>query len=245
MRAAALVRDLEKAGLGDRAEELAKAMEAGGWRGGRLAWGWTAGPDNNRVAPIDYRIALQGIAVAVQEKVQGLILKDLVSRAHGIGATPPNARDWSSTPVRDSSPAAARQETDVYAIEMRSDTIVERELMNVESTIQWASPYSLLWILGLASGSLALLGLLRWQWGRPIAPARRVGLVIVRLLILAVVALILFNPVRVDTIPGAVERPKVVYLVDSSQSMALGTGTTRWQRVVQTIREAGAPETPG
>ena len=112
--------------------------------------------------------------------------------------------------------------------------------MNVESTIQWASPYSFVVLLGLTLGAVAALALLRWLWGRPIAPARRAGLAVVRLLILAAVASILLNPMRVDTIPGSVERSKLVYLVDSSQSMALGTGTTRWERVVQTIREAGA-----
>ena len=91
VRAAALLRDLEKAGLSERGDALAKAMEAGGWRGGPLAWNWTTGADAYRVAPIDYRVALQGIALALQEKVQDLILKDLVS-GHD-DATPPEFKE--------------------------------------------------------------------------------------------------------------------------------------------------------
>ena len=52
--------------------------------------------------------------------------------------------------------------------------------------------------------------------------------------------LILLNPVRVEESPGTVERPKVAYLVDASQSMALGQGegASRWDRTLATIRDA-------
>ncbi len=110
--------------------------------------------------------------------------------------------------------------------------------MNPKTTIQWASPFSLGLVLALAFAALAGFLLVRWLGGRPIEPARRRGLLVLRMLILAVVGVILLNPVRVDETPGMVERPKVFYLVDTSQSMALGKGNTRWDQVVQTIRDA-------
>jgi uncharacterized membrane protein len=117
--------------------------------------------------------------------------------------------------------------------------------MNVKSTLQWATPYSLGLLLALAAAALVAFALLRWLSGRPIAPARRAGLLVVRLLILAALALILLNPVRVDETPGPVERPKVSYLVDTSQSMALGKeSASRWDQVVRTIRDADGARDP-
>lgn len=116
--------------------------------------------------------------------------------------------------------------------------------MNVKSTLQWAPPFPAWSAAALAAGVLALYLLLRWVSGRPVAPARRVGLLAVRLLTLAALAVVLLNPVRVDETPGPVERPKVVYLVDASQSMALGKGASRWDRVVETVHEAGRGRDP-
>jgi uncharacterized membrane protein len=116
--------------------------------------------------------------------------------------------------------------------------------MNVKSTIQWATPYSLGLLLALALAALAGFVLLRWLSGRPIAPARRIGLLALRLAILAILGLIIINPVRVDETPGAVERPKLFYLLDTSGSMAIGKEITRWDQVVQTIRDAGRVRDP-
>jgi uncharacterized membrane protein len=111
--------------------------------------------------------------------------------------------------------------------------------MIFKSTIQWATPYSLGLLLALALGAAAGFVLLRWAMGKPIAPARRIGLLVIRLAILAILGLILFNPVRVDETPGAIELPKLFYLLDTSQSMAIGKGaTTRWEQAVSTIRDA-------
>jgi uncharacterized membrane protein len=115
----------------------------------------------------------------------------------------------------------------------------------VKSTIQWAPPYSIGLLLGLPAAALAGYVLLRWLSGRPIAPARRPGLLAIRLAILGLVAVILLNPVRVDEAPGTVERPKVFYLLDASQSMAIGKGTTtRWEQVVGSIRDADRARDP-
>ena len=116
--------------------------------------------------------------------------------------------------------------------------------MNVKSTLQWATPYSLGLLLALAVAALAGFVLLRWISGRPIAPARRIGLLALRLAILAILGLIIINPVRVDETPGTVERPKLFYLLDTSQSMAIGKDSTRWEQVVQTIRDAGRAREP-
>jgi len=87
VRAGALVRDLERAGLADRAAELARAMEVGGWRDG--AWG--VGQLGHRLVPGGYLVALKGITVALQDRVQDLILMDLASARDE--ATPPEFRE--------------------------------------------------------------------------------------------------------------------------------------------------------
>jgi uncharacterized membrane protein len=116
--------------------------------------------------------------------------------------------------------------------------------MNIKSSIQWATPYSLGLLLAVAAAALVGFALLRLASGRPIAPARRLGLLVVRLAILVILGLIIVNPVRVDETPGTVERPKVFYLLDTSQSMAIGKSSTRWEQVVQTIRDAGRARDP-
>jgi uncharacterized membrane protein len=109
----------------------------------------------------------------------------------------------------------------------------------IHTTYQWSSSISLGLALALATGATLAFLLLRRVAGGPLVPARRRRLWVLRGLILAVLALILLNPVRVEETPGAIERPKVVYLVDTSQSMALGKdGKTRWNEVVSTIRDA-------
>jgi uncharacterized membrane protein len=116
--------------------------------------------------------------------------------------------------------------------------------MNVRSTIQWATPYSLGLVVALALAALAAYAILRFFSGRPIGPARRAGLLVIRLAILAILGLILINPVRVDETPGTIERPRVFYLLDASQSMAIGKRATRWEQSVRTIRDADRGRDP-
>ena len=109
----------------------------------------------------------------------------------------------------------------------------------IRTTIRWASPYSLGLLLASALALAVVYLLMRWAGGRPLAPSRRRGLWILRGLIVATLLLIMLNPVRVEETPGSVERPRVAYLVDTSESMALGKADgTRWDQVVRTIREA-------
>jgi uncharacterized membrane protein len=111
----------------------------------------------------------------------------------------------------------------------------------IKTSIQWSTPLTPGLALALAFAAVLGFLLLRWVAGNPLVPARRRALWVLRGLVLAVLALILLNPVRVEETPGSVERPKVVYLVDTSQSMALGKADkTRWEQVVSTIRDSEA-----
>src|SRR3981081_1380747 len=125
----------------------------------------------------------------------------------------PSTRSWSNVTTRSSRRTAGASDP---------GRVTQRGTMDVTSTIQWATPVSMGLVLGLTALAMVGFALLRLASGRPIAPARRAGLLLLRASIPAVLAVILINPVRVDETPGAVERPKVVYLVDTSQSMALG-----------------------
>jgi hypothetical protein len=89
--AAALVRDLEKAGLSDAASALARLLESGARRAGGEPWGWADGPDGTRTVPAGYADALAAVVRHVHERVQGLVLKDLGSARDE--ATPPEFRD--------------------------------------------------------------------------------------------------------------------------------------------------------
>jgi hypothetical protein len=89
--AAALVRDLEKAGLASAATALADAMAAGGWHGGHGAWHWGVNDHDFLVAPVGYTKALGVVATRIQDQIQDLILKDLKSARDE--ATPPEFKE--------------------------------------------------------------------------------------------------------------------------------------------------------
>src|SRR5205085_11694037 len=92
-------------------------------------------------------------------------------------------------------------------------------------------------LLGVGA-ALAALAVLRLSVGPAVANSRRWGLYALRGSILAVLALLLANPVRVDEQGGTIERPEVFCLLDASQSMAMGTSATRFEEAVNVIREA-------
>jgi uncharacterized membrane protein len=109
----------------------------------------------------------------------------------------------------------------------------------IKTTIQWATPFSIGLVLALAVAAALGFALLRRVTGGPLGPARLRALWVLRGAIFAVLVLILLNPVRVEETPGSVERPKVIYLLDTSQSMALGKADrTRWDQAVSTVRDA-------
>ena len=109
--------------------------------------------------------------------------------------------------------------------------------MDTQTTFTLLSPVTWTQAAVLAVVAVALLVLARAVWGSPLGPARRPVLWVLRGLILAVLVAILANPVRVDRLPGRVERSDVVYLLDTSASMALGESTSRFAQAVQMVRD--------
>jgi hypothetical protein len=89
----------------------------------------------------------------------------------------------------------------------------------------------------IGSAILAVL-LLRKLLGPANAVSRRWSLWALRGAILAIVAVVLLNPVRVDELPGPVERPEMFYLLDTSASMQMGSPKSRWDESLETISEA-------
>jgi len=86
--AAALIRDLEKAGIAGAAD-LAEALKAGG-NLTASGWQWAQGSDG-RGAPLAYINALQTVSKHIKDQIQDMILKDLVSARDE--ATPPKFRE--------------------------------------------------------------------------------------------------------------------------------------------------------
>ena len=93
--------------------------------------------------------------------------------------------------------------------------------MDVRSAIDLVSPVSLRLVAALFALAVVGLVLVRWVAGAPIAPARRSGLLLLRALVVLTLLAILLNPVRVDESPGSIERPELIYLLDSSQSITV------------------------
>lgn len=101
------------------------------------------------------------------------------------------------------------------------------------------SPVSLALLGALAAVAVLLFLLVRWAIGPPTAAARRWGLWAIRALVVAMLLLILANPVRLDQLPGSREKQRVFYLLDSSASMAFGGPTSRFDEALRAIRQAG------
>jgi uncharacterized membrane protein len=92
--------------------------------------------------------------------------------------------------------------------------------------------------LGLAVGLPLAVLLLARLLGRANAVSRRWSLWILRGTVLAVVVVVLANPVRIDELPGPVERPEMFYLLDTSSSMQMGSPLSRWEESLRLIDEA-------
>ena len=74
--------------------------------------------------------------------------------------------------------------------------------------------------------ALADLRAARWLLGPANEVARRAGLWAIRGVILALVALVLFNPVRVTETPGPTQKPEIFYLLDTSASMQMSNSAS-------------------
>lgn len=111
-------------------------------------------------------------------------------------------------------------------------------MLVADASLQFLPPFHISTVLGLLA--LALLGALAFGWLLgPINPvARRRSLWGLRAVILALVALVIFNPVSVQQLPGPVQRPEIFYLIDTSASMQMGNPQSRWDQTVALISGA-------
>ncbi len=114
------------------------------------------------------------------------------------------------------------------------------------SFTEFLPPLSLAAVLALAAVVPCAVLLLRWLMGPANAVSRRWSLWTLRGAIMLVVLLVLANPVRVDELPGPVERPEMFYLLDTSASMRLGSPESRWQQSLALIDQTRrlVPQSP-
>lgn len=110
--------------------------------------------------------------------------------------------------------------------------------MPILASLQFLSPLTAAVAMALIAGLLVGFCLLRWVGGPPAAVARRWGLLAIRGAAVATLVLILLNPSDVTQTPGPIDRPDVFYLLDSSQSMAVGDQETRFEHAARIMREA-------
>jgi uncharacterized membrane protein len=89
----------------------------------------------------------------------------------------------------------------------------------------------------LAAPLLALVVLRRWG-GTPVHRARHWTLWVCRTSALLVLVVLLLNPVHVSVTPAPTHRPEVHVLLDASQSMRLGTPSSRWEEATTLLRDA-------
>ncbi len=106
------------------------------------------------------------------------------------------------------------------------------------ATLSFLTPLTLAVIGGFALALLGVFALLRLVAGPPAAVARRAGLLTLRALAIATLALIILNPSDVTETPGPIDRPDLFYLLDASQSMAFGDEETRFEHARRLMREA-------
>ncbi len=103
--------------------------------------------------------------------------------------------------------------------------------------MQWAPTHSTGVFLAIGLGLVLLLLLARWCATSP--AARSPWLLVLRGAILAILLVILLEPVRVTETRLPPKLPRLVYLVDDSRSMALEQPQSRLDRAKQMIHQAG------
>ncbi|MEK6257416.1 MAG: glutamine amidotransferase [Planctomycetota bacterium] len=106
------------------------------------------------------------------------------------------------------------------------------------ASLQFLTPLTAAVVGVLAAALLIGFGLLRWLGGPPAAVARRWGLFGIRAAAVVTLLLILLNPSDVSQTPGPIDRPDIFYLLDASQSMAVGDKETRFEHAARLMREA-------
>ncbi len=94
-------------------------------------------------------------------------------------------------------------------------------------------------MLGLClAAAAAVYVLCRWLFGSAESIARRGLLTGLRCAVLLVLAMLFLNPVRITEVPGDIDRPEMFYVLDSSASMQMGSGSNRWDDALKMIDEA-------
>lgn len=106
------------------------------------------------------------------------------------------------------------------------------------ATFSFLTPLTGVIVLAVVAIILAGFALLRLLGGPPAAVARRWGLIGIRSAAVVTLLLILLNPSDVSQMPGPIDRPDIFYLLDSSQSMAVGDKETRFEHAARLMREA-------
>ena len=106
------------------------------------------------------------------------------------------------------------------------------------ASFTFLSPLTVSIVAALAASLFMAFALLRWLSGPPAAIARRWGLIGIRTAAIVTLLLILLNPSDVSQTPGPIDRPDIFYLLDSSQSMAVGDKETRFDHATRLMREA-------
>ena len=106
------------------------------------------------------------------------------------------------------------------------------------ASFQFLTPLTSAVVGSLAAVLLIGFMLLRWLGGPPAAVARRWALIGIRAAAVVTLLLILLNPSDVSQTPGPIDRPDIFYLLDSSQSMAVGDKETRFDHATRLMREA-------
>ncbi|HLQ46480.1 MAG TPA: vWA domain-containing protein, partial [Planctomycetaceae bacterium] len=106
------------------------------------------------------------------------------------------------------------------------------------ASFQFLTPLTAAVVGSLAAALLIGFVLLRWLGGPPAGIARRWGLIGIRAAAVVTLLLILLNPSDVSQTPGPIDRPDIFYLLDSSQSMAMGDSETRFDHATRLMREA-------
>ena len=85
---------------------------------------------------------------------------------------------------------------------------------------------------------VALYGINRLLFGSAETIARRKALIALRCAVLGVLGMLFLNPVVVTETPGDIDRPEMFFVLDSSSSMQMGSGSNRWDDSLGMIEAA-------
>ena len=108
-----------------------------------------------------------------------------------------------------------------------------------QTSIDFLSPVSTIFVLALIAAAIMAYLSVRLSSGSANTLSKRWPIYVLRGLFLATLAAVLFNPVRVTERSGAIEPAQVFFLLDASQSMAIGDeSNTRWDEAIRKIQTA-------